>query len=64
MRKHTQPFTRKEIQLPTALVAEVNLRLYDPVFNQARYGAWSRYIEALIRKDLARKRLHKPETSQ
>lgn len=44
---------RKEILLPRDLAAIVELRLYDPVHNQARYGAWSHYVERLIRQDLS-----------
>lgn len=42
--------TTWELQIPTALAAEVELKLFDPLFNKPRYGARSKLLATLLAK--------------
>ena len=44
------PPVEKSINLPASLVAEVELRLFDPSTNKVAYGAWSKLTEKLVRE--------------
>jgi hypothetical protein len=43
----------KNLSLPQDLVAAVELELYSEIDGRVPFGAWSKYVEGLIRKDLA-----------
>jgi hypothetical protein len=53
-RKHT-PTVRREIQLPADLDAILSRLHYNPVLDRPDYGAFTKYIIALIRQDLAKR---------
>lgn len=42
--------TRWELQIPTPLAAQIELRLLDPVLNQPRYGYRSKLVVALLQQ--------------
>lgn len=43
---------RKHINLPTSLSVRVDLILFSDVEGKVPHGAWSSYLERLIRQDL------------
>lgn len=47
------PPIEKSVNLPSSLVAEVELRLFDPNTNKVAYGAFSKLTERLLRRWLA-----------
>ena len=51
-RKLDRP-TEKNISLPASLVAHVELELFSELEGRVPHGAWAKYIERLIRQDLA-----------
>lgn len=53
-RKAIRP-VEKTVSLPEDLVAKVDLELFSEVEGKVPFGAWQRYLEALIRADLARR---------
>lgn len=53
-RKAIRP-VEKNISLPEDIVARVDLELFSEVEGKVPFGAWQRYVEALIRADLARR---------
>lgn len=53
-RKAIRPI-EKNISLPLDLVARVELELYSELEGKVPFGAWSRYVEKLIRDDLEKK---------
>lgn len=44
----------KNISLPEDLVAKVDLELWSELEGKVPFGAWQRYVERLIREDLAK----------
>ena len=53
------PAIEKNISLPRDLVVAVELELYSEVEGKVPFAAWQKYLEDLIRKDLARRALVK-----
>ena len=53
-RKAIRPIA-KTISLPEDLVAQVDLILFSEVEGKVPFAAWQKYIENLIRADLARR---------
>ena len=53
-RKAIRP-VEKNISLPEDIVARVELELYSELEGKVPFGAWQRYLEGLIREDLARR---------
>lgn len=53
-RKAVRP-VEKNISLPEDIVARVDLELYSEVDGKVPFGAWQRFVEGLIRKELARR---------
>ena len=53
------PSIEKNISLPRDLVVAVELELYSEVEGKVPFAAWQKYLEDLIRKDLARRALAK-----
>lgn len=53
-RKAIRP-VEKNISLPQDLVTRVDLELYSDLEGKVPFGAWQRYVEALIRADLDRR---------
>ena len=51
------PSIEKSISLPRDLVVAVELELYSEVEGKVPFAAWQKYLEDLIRKDLARRAL-------
>ena len=51
------PSVEKNISLPRDLVVAVELELYSEVEGKVPFAAWQKYLEDLIRKDLARRAL-------
>ena len=51
------PSIEKNISLPRDLVVAVDLELYSEVEGKVPFAAWQKYLEDLIRKDLARRAL-------
>lgn len=49
------PSVEKNISLPRDLVVAVELELYSEVEGKVPFAAWQKYLEDLIRKDLARR---------
>jgi hypothetical protein len=49
----SDPPIEKSLSLPGSLVAEVELRLFDPSTNRVAYGAFAKLVERLLRKALA-----------
>ena len=56
------PSIEKNISLPRDLVVAVELELYSEVEGKVPFAAWQKYLEDLIRKDLARRALAKRRT--
>ena len=56
------PSIEKNISLPRDLVVAVELELYSEVEGKVPFAAWQKYLEDLIRKDLARRALVKHRT--
>ena len=56
------PSIEKNISLPRDLVIAVELELYSEVEGKVPFAAWQKYLEDLIRKDLARRALVKHRT--
>lgn len=48
------PPVEKSLSLPGSLVAEVELRFYDPSTLKVRYGAFAALVERLLREWLAK----------
>lgn len=48
------PPVEKALSLPSSLVAEVELRLYDPATGKVKYGAFAQLVERLLREWLAK----------
>lgn len=44
----------KNVSLPEDLVAKVDLELWSELEGKVPFGAWQRYVERLIREDLAK----------
>lgn len=42
--------TRWELQIPTPLAAEIELKILDPLLNQPRYGYRSKLVVALLER--------------
>jgi len=53
-RKAIKPI-EKTINLPQDLVAKVELLLFSELEQRVPYGAWTKYIEWLVREDLAKR---------
>ena len=53
------PSIEKNISLPRDLVVAVELELYSEVEGKVPFAAWQKYLEDLLRKDLARRALAK-----
>jgi len=53
-RKAVRP-VEKNISLPEDLVARVDLELFSELEGKVPFGAWQRYLERLIREDLAKR---------
>lgn len=53
-RKAIRP-VEKNISLPEDLVARVDLELFSELEGKVPFGAWQRYLERLIREDLAKR---------
>ena len=51
------PSIEKNVSLPRDLVVAVELELYSEVEGKVPFAAWQKYLEDLIRKDLARRAL-------
>lgn len=49
------PSIEKNVSLPRDLVVAVELELYSEVEGKVPFAAWQKYLEDLIRKDLARR---------
>jgi hypothetical protein len=49
------PSIEKAISLPSDIVAKVDLILWSELENRVPYGAWTRYLETLIRDDLQKR---------
>jgi len=45
----------KNLSLPQDVVTKVDLELWSEVEGKVPFGAWSRYVEGLIRNDLAKR---------
>ena len=56
------PSIEKNISLPRDLVVAVELELYSEVEGKVPFAAWQKYLENLIRADLARRALTKRRT--
>lgn len=48
------PPIEKALSLPSSIVAEVELRLYDPSTGKPRYAGFSSLVERLLREWLAK----------
>ncbi len=55
-RKAIRP-VEKNISLPQDVVVAVELELYSDLEGRVPFGAWSKYIEGLIRADLRQRGL-------
>lgn len=53
--RHVDPPVEKTINLPTSTVAKVNLILFSDLEMKVPHGAWSRYVNGLIRDDLEKR---------
>lgn len=53
-RKAVRP-VEKNISLPQDLVLQVDLTLHSSLEGKVPFGAWQRYLERLIREDIARR---------
>ena len=56
------PSIEKNISLPRDLVVAVELELYSEVEGKVPFAAWQKYLESLIRTDLAKRALTKRRT--
>lgn len=52
--KKVIPSVAKNIQLPSDLVCQVDLLLFDDVEGKIPFAAWQTYISSLIKRDLNR----------
>lgn len=52
-KEHLDPPVEKALSLPSSVVAEVELRLYDPSTQKTRYGAFAQLVESLLRQWLS-----------
>lgn len=52
-RKAIRPI-EKNISLPQDVVARVDLELYSEIDGKVPFGAWQKFIERLVRAELAR----------
>lgn len=48
--------TEKSLSIPRELAVRVDLLLYSAVEERVPFGAWSQYVENLIRADLEARR--------
>lgn len=48
----------KSVSLPQDLVLQVDLILFSPLEGKVPFAAWQRYLEGLIRRDLAERASH------
>ena len=53
-RARADPPIEKSLNLPASLVAEVELRLVDPLSSKVRYGAFGQLVERLLREWLSK----------
>jgi hypothetical protein len=53
--KKAIPSVEKNICLAQDLVARVDLELWSEVEGKVPFGSWQKYVEGLIREDLARR---------
>lgn len=51
--RNAVPSVEKRVSLPEDLCAILDLQFYSQLEGRIPYGAWSRYLERLIRQDLA-----------
>lgn len=49
------PSVEKNLSLPRDLVVAVDLELFSELEGKVPFGAWGRYVERLIREDLAKR---------
>lgn len=54
--KKTDRPIEKNISLPQSIVARIELELYSELEGRVPFGAWQKYIVALIEADLARRK--------
>jgi hypothetical protein len=47
--------TEKYLSIPSDLATKVDLKLFSDLEGKVPYGAWSKYVEGLIRRDLEQK---------
>ena len=57
------PPVRKELSLPSSLVAQLELRMYDPSTMRVKYGGFSGLVERLLREFLAKEQQNDPQQS-
>ena len=50
------PSVEKNLSLPRDLVVAVDLELFSDLEGKVPFGAWGKYVERLIREDLAKRR--------
>lgn len=43
---------KRQVYLPTSLMADVELRLFSEAFGRVPYGRWQEYIQELVQKDM------------
>lgn len=49
------PSVEKNLSLPRDLVVAVDLELFSELEGKVPFGAWGKYVERLIREDLAKR---------
>lgn len=49
------PSVEKNLSLPRDLVVAVDLGLFSELEGKVPFGAWGKYVERLIREDLAKR---------
>ena len=49
------PSVEKNVCLPSDIVAMVDLMLFSELEGRVPFGAWQKYLESLIRADLAKR---------
>ena len=54
------PSVEKNVCLPRDIVAKVDLMLFSELEGRVPFGAWQKYLESLIRADLAKRTLPAP----
>lgn len=50
--KRVQAMSRVEFQMPTAIYAQVQLKLFSELEQKVPYGAVAKYLNELVRQDL------------